>query len=191
MEFSQHRGKYGDLKNNYVNCLIFCMQTEPDVLWTRLCCAILFVCCSLTLRAGVSVSLLMVSMSELCFLEQTASWHTGSCHWENISVEGHLSLLSSGNLNDFSALNSCGIWEHLTPPEEHPAPWRIKPGILTWIHTNHFQSVSWLMITEVANNPYWLQKDKLTWHLVTSLQLPVTSQLYSLSLWFRKHLLSS
>lgn len=66
------------------------------------------------------------------------------------------------------AVNSCGIWEHLTPPEEHPAPWRIKPRILTWIHTNHVQPLSWLMITEMANNHIafsWLPKDKPAWHL--------------------------
>lgn len=157
MEFLQHQGKHGDLKKNYLNCLIFCMKTETDVLWTSLCCAILCVCCGCGLHEGASVSLLLVSMSELCFLEPTASWHTVSWHWENISVEGHLSLFTSGKLNYFNAVNSCGIWEHLTPPEEHPAPWRIKPGILTWIHANHFQSLSWLMITEMTNNPYWLQ----------------------------------
>lgn len=50
------------------------------------------------------------------------------------------------------------------------------------------------MITEMANKNIgfsWLQKDKLVWHLVTSLQLPVSRQLYSLTVWFRKHLLSS
>ena len=73
------------------------------------------------------------------------------------SVEGHLLPFSSGKLSDFNAVNSCGIWEHLTPPEGHPAPWRIKPGSLTWIHTNRFQSLSWQMIAQMANNPCWLQ----------------------------------
>lgn len=154
------------------------MKTESNTLWIRLCWAVLCVCCGCGLHARVSVLLLLISMSELCFLDQTASWHTVSCHWQNISLEGHLSLLRSGKLNDFNAVSSCGIWEHLTPPEEHPAPWRIKLGYLTWIHTNHFQSLSWLMITEMANNHTgfsWLQKDTLTWCLVTSLLLPVSS----------------
>lgn len=116
-------------------------------------------------------------MSELCFLEQTASWHTVSCHWENISVEAtcHCPAVESQMT---SVQWTRGIWEHLTPPEEHPTPRWIKPGILTGIHIDHFQSLSWLMITEMANNHIgfsWLQKEKLTWHWVTPVQLPLTA----------------
>lgn len=111
--------------------------------------------CGQCLHAGVTVSIsfLLVSMLELCCLEQVAPWHTVSWHWEKISVEDHLLLFSSRKLNAFNAVNSCGICERLTPPEGHPAPWRIEPGILTWIHTNHFQPLSWQMITQMVNNP--------------------------------------
>lgn len=154
MEFLQHQGKWGDLKKvTFLNCPIYYMKNESDSLWSRLFCAILFICRGHRLHAGVtfSVSFLLVSMLELCCLEQAAPGHTVSWHWENISVEGH--LFSSRKLNDLNAANSCGIWEHLTPPEGHPAPRRIKPGILTWIHTNHFQALSWQMIAQMANNP--------------------------------------
>lgn len=68
MEFLQRRGKHGDLKKSYTNCLIFYMKTDTDVLWMRLCQAILCVCCGPGLRAGVSVSLLFY----LC--QSCASW---------------------------------------------------------------------------------------------------------------------
>lgn len=160
MEFLQHQGKWGDLKQiTFLNCPIFYMKAKSDGLWSRLFCAILYISCGHRLHAGVtvSVSLLLVSMLELCCLEHTAPWHTVSWHWENISVDGHLLLFGSRKLNDFNAVNSCGIWEHLTPPEGQPAPRRIKLGILTRIHTNNFQSLSWQMITQMANNPCQLQ----------------------------------
>lgn len=166
MGFLQHQGNYGDLKKiSFLKSPVFYMKTECDGLWWRLCCAILYVFCGHRSHAGVtvSVSLLLVSMLELCCLVQAAPWCTVRWHWENISVEGYLLPSSSRKLNDFNAVNSCGIWERLTPPEGHPAPWRIKPGILTWTHTNHFQSLSWQMIAQIANNPCQLQ-------LATSLQ---------------------
>lgn len=167
------------------------MKSESEGLWSRLSCAILYVCCGHRLHAGltVSVSFLSVSMSELCCLEQTPPWRAVSWHWENISVEDHLLLLGSGKLNDFNAVNSCGIWEHLTPPEGHPAPWKIKPGILTWIHTNHFQSLSWQMIAQMANNPCRLQlATKRQAYVACDRLLAVLSSLLSVS---SIHLLSS
>lgn len=122
-----------------------------------------FVC--LWFACRISVSLLLVSVSELCFLEQTASCQLPlGKHFRG----GPLVTAQQWGAEWLQAVNSCGIWEHLTPPEEHPAPWRIKPRILTWIHTNHVQPLSWLMITEMANNHIafsWLPKDKPAWHL--------------------------